>query len=308
MKNDTMTLLRQTLHPDNLRRAWDDVADNNGCPGVDNVTVNQWRRNWEERLTNLAHTVRANQYKPGRLRIRRIPKRHAPDKRILRIPTITDRVLQRAVLQRLQPVFNPRFLHCSFGYRPGLGVKDAVRYITRQRQQGYTFVLDADIDDFFNQIDHALLRQFLREDLLDHSLLPLIDLWLNSWRVSPENARGIPMGSPLSPLLSNIYLHRLDKRLLNHGLRLARFADDFIVLSGAPPDWRLSYTQTEAALAALKLKLEPRKTSLTSFEDGFEFLGVHFEETWYWYTWDNKHIEIHGDQKDPFINNYDPFY
>ncbi len=303
-----LTLLRQTLHPDNLRCAWDDVADNDGSPGVDNITISQWRRNWEERLINLARAVRSNRYKPDGLRIRRIPKRNSPDKRVLRIPTIADRVLQRAVLQQFHPIFNPRFLDCSFGYRPGLGVKDAVRYITRLRQQWFTWVLDADIDDFFNQIDHALLRGFLREDLLDHSLLPLIDLWLDSWRMAPETARGIAMGSPLSPLLSNIYLHRLDNRLLNRGYRLARFADDFIVLSAAPPDWRRSYPQTEAALTALKLKFEPRKTRRTSFEEGFEFLGVHFEETWYWYTWDEERIEVHDGQKDMFIDDYDPFY
>ena len=116
------------------------------------------------------------------------------------------------------------------------------------------------------------------------------------------------MGSPLSPLLSNIYLHRLDKRLLDHGCRLARFADNFIVLSLSRPDLRLSYSQTDAALTALKLKFEPRKTHLTSFEEGFEFLGVHFEETWYWYIWDDQHIEVRDGQKDPFINDYDPFY
>ena len=303
-----MRLLRNTLHPDNLYRAWDDVADNEGAPGVNNVTIDQWRRNWEERLIELANAVRSNRYKPGRLRIRRIPKRNAPDMRVLRIPTITDRILQRAVMQQLQPFFNPFFHEGSFGYRPKLGVKDAVPYIASLRRQGFTFVLDADIDDFFNQIDHTLLRQFLHHDLLDHSLLPLIDLWLDSWRIAPDTPRGIAMGSPLSPLLSNIYLHRLDKRLLNHGLRVARYADDFIVLTTAPPDWRRSYTQTEAILKKLKLKLEPRKTKLTSFEEGFDFLGVHFEETWYWYILGDERIEVHENQADPWLNYYDPGY
>lgn len=305
-----MTLLKKTLHPDNLYTAWDDVADNEGSPGVNNVTITQWRRNWEERLIELANAVRSNQYKPGRLRIRRIPKRNAPDMRVLRIPTITDRILQRAVMQQIQPFFNVYFHEGSFGYRPKLGVKDAVPYITNLRREGYTFVLDADIDDFFNQIDHALLRQFLRHDLLDHSLLPLIDLWLDSWRITPDAdaPRGIAMGSPLSPLLSNIYLHRMDMRLLNHGLQVARYADDFIVLTTSLPDCRLSHTQTEAILTKLKLKLEPRKTKLTTFEEGFDFLGVHFEETWYWYTWGNERIEVHNNQPDPWLNYYDPGY
>ncbi len=303
-----MTLLQNTLHPDNLRRAWEDVAENEGAPGVNDVTIPQWRRNWEERLIELANAVRTNRYKPGKLRIRRIPKRNAPDKRVLRIPIITDRVLQRAVMQQLQPVFNPRFCDCSFGYRPGLGVKDAVPYINRLRREGHIYVLDADIDDFFNQIDHALLLKFLRQELLDHSLLPLITKWLDSWRIQPDKAQGIAMGSPLSPLLSNIYLHRMDERLLNHGLKLARYADDFIVLTTNKTDWRLSYEQTEAVLTALKLKLEPCKTKLTTFDEGFDFLGVHFEETWYWYLWGDERIEVHDDQPDPWLDLYDPGY
>lgn len=302
------TLLRQTLHPDNLRRAWDDVADNKGVAGADNVTIPQWRRNWEERLINLARAVRANQYQPGRLRVRRIPKPNAPDWRVLRIPTLADRILQRAVLQQLHPVCDPRFFDCSFGYRPGRGLQDAIRAITRQRKKGYVWVLDADIDDYFNQVNHTLLRQFLRRDLPDHSLLPLINLWLDSWRVAPDQEKGIAMGSPLSPLLANIYLHRLDKHLINHGYWLARYADDFIVLSRSPADWQRSYQVTAAALARLKLRYEPRKTRLTTFEEGFEFLGVHFEEGWYWYTWEDKRIEVHNDQADWLFGKYGPEY
>ncbi len=188
----------------NLRRAWDDVAANGGGPGVDNITISQWRRNWEARLIELARAVRSNQYKPGGLRIRRIPKPNAPDMRVLRIPTLTDRVLQRAVYQQLAPICERRFFNCSYGYRPGRGLQDAVRHITRLRKQGYQWVLDADIDDFFNQIDHTLLRRFLRLDFYDTSLLPLIDQWLQAWQIQPGEARGIAMGSPISPLLPNI--------------------------------------------------------------------------------------------------------
>ena len=302
-----ITLLDKTLAMDNMRRAWDDIADNGGIAGADNITIPQWRRNWEARLVNLIRAVRANQYKPGRLRTRRIPKPHAPDWRVLRIPTMTDRVLQRAVLQQLHPVCDPRFLDCSFGYRPGRGLHDAVRRITQLRKQGFEWVLDADIDDFFNQIDHQLLRQYLQRDLPDDSLMRLINLWLRSWRIAPDEERGIAMGSPLSPLLANIYLHRLDKWIINHGYSLVRYADDFIVLSSNPPDWRRSYATTEQALTRLKLKYEPRKTRLTSFAEGFAFLGVHFEEGWYWYIWDDKRIEVHEDQADPWIEIYNPY-
>ncbi|HID50562.1 MAG TPA: hypothetical protein EYP41_00800, partial [Anaerolineae bacterium] len=137
---------------------------------------------------------------------------------------------------------------------------------------------------------------------------PLIDLWLDSWRITPGIPRGFAMGSPLSPLLSNIYLHRLDMRLLSHGLKVVRIADDFIVLTAAPPDWRRSYRQTEAALTKLKLTFEPRKTKLTTFAEGFDFLGVHFEETWYWYIWGGKRIKVRENQTDPWLDYYDAFY
>jgi group II intron reverse transcriptase/maturase len=225
------TLLEQTLELGNLRRAWNDIAENNGKAGVDNVTVQAWRRNWEERLVALAQEVRGNQYKPDQLRERRIPKANGREMRLLRIPTVRDRILQRAALQRLHPVCDPLFLACSFGYRPGRGVRDAVRQINHLRRQGLTQVLDADIDDFFNSVDHDLLAEFLREDLPDDSLLPLIEQWITVDCLTPACDRGIPMGAPVSPLLANVFLHRLDLALTFAGHPPVRYADDFIVLA-----------------------------------------------------------------------------
>lgn len=160
-------MLQQALEPDNLRLAWDEIADNKGISGVDRVSIRRWRRNWEERLVKLSRQVRRNTYKPHPLRVRRIPKKNRREKRVLRIPTVTDRVLQRAVLEVLYPIFEAQFLDCSFGYRPGRGLQDAVERILVLRVNDYAHVLDADIDDFFNQVDHALLLDFLRADLPD---------------------------------------------------------------------------------------------------------------------------------------------
>lgn len=302
------TLLQQTLEMPNLRRAWDEVAGNDGIPGVDTVSIRRWRRNWEERLVNLAAAVRGNRYKPGKLRRKRIPKNRGPGYRLLRIPTVTDRVLQRAVLQVLYPIMEPRFLACSFGYRPGRGVQDAVRRINAVRREGYFHVLDADIDDFFNQVDQRLLRQFLAEDLPDSSLLQLIDLWLVAGRTGPQEARGIPMGSPLSPMLANITLHRLDRRVTAAGFPMVRYADDFIILAGSRRELQDAYDLTGAVLFSLKLRYEPRKTRLTTFEEGFEFIGVFFEDGWYWYTWEDKKIEVHDDQAQAVFDDYWPQY
>jgi group II intron reverse transcriptase/maturase len=302
------TLLHQTLLFPNLRRAWNEVADNDGIPGVDAISIRRWRRNWEERLINLAAAVRGNRYKPGKLRRKRISKNRGPGYRTLRIPTVTDRVLQRAVLQILYPIFEPRFLDCSFGYRPGRSLQDAVRRINSLRRDGFFHVLDADIDDFFNQVDHALLRQFLSQDLPDETLLPLIDLWLHAGRSQPDQPRGIPMGSPLSPILANILLHRLDQRITTARFPIVRYADDFIVLAGSQSDLHDAHTLTAGVLASLKLRFEPFKTRLTTFEQGFEFIGVFFEDGWYWYTWQDKKIEVHDDQPQPILDAYWPQY
>jgi len=109
--------------------AWNEVADNKGMAGVDDISVRRWERNWEERLANLAADVRANRYKPSQLRLRRIPKKRRGEWRTLRIPTVTDRVLQRAVYHVLSQVYEPVFLDCSFGYRPGRGLREAVQRI-----------------------------------------------------------------------------------------------------------------------------------------------------------------------------------
>ncbi|NKQ35675.1 MAG: hypothetical protein HF973_08685 [Chloroflexi bacterium] len=302
-----MSLLQKTLHPANLRRAWEAVAANEGSAGVDNITIRKWRRSWEERLVALATAVRGNQYRPGRLRRRRIPK-PGGGRRTLRIPTVTDRVLQRAVLQQLYPIYDPQFLDCSFGYRPGIGLKDAVRTVNRLRRQGFVWVLDADIDDFFNQIDLPLLRQFLHKDLPDASLLPLLDLWLITWRRHGRPNKGIPMGAPLSPLLANLYLHRLDQELVGQAIPIVRYADDFIILLRTEAQAQRCYHLVADLLARLKLRYEPGKTQLTSFDAGFEFLGVHFEETWYWYVWDDKRIEVRDDRTDWLFSDYGPVY
>jgi len=303
-----MSLLTDALDVDNLRAAWVEVAGNAGAAGVDDENVAVWARNWEERLMALAADVRAGLYVPGELRERLVPKASGDGLRLLRIPTVTDRVLQRAVLQVLHPIVEPRFLPCSYGYRPGRGVPDAVRAIGRLRRQGYTWVLDADIDDFFNQVDHALLRAFLDADLPDNSLLNLIDGWNKVDSLTPAADRGIPMGSPLSPLLANVYLHRLDEAISAAGFPLVRYADDFIVLAAWPEGRERAYALVAAALAGLKLRYEPRKTRLADFDTGFDFLGVHFEESWYWYHHGDRRIEVRDDDDDRLLDRYRPEY
>ncbi|MEA3350515.1 MAG: reverse transcriptase domain-containing protein, partial [Chloroflexota bacterium] len=225
------SLLYKATTIDNLRLAWEEIAENKGIAGVDNVSIRKWRRTWEERIVRLSHQARTNTYKPRPLRVRKIPKRNRREWRVLRIPTVTDRILMRAVLQVLYPILEDKFLDCSFGYRPGIGLKDAVNRILILRVNEYNWVLDADIDDYFNQVDQHILMSFLHEDLPDQSLFHLIRSWLKVGRPDPQNAKGIPMGSPLSPVLANVFLHRLDQKIIWDGYRVVRYADDFLVFA-----------------------------------------------------------------------------
>jgi group II intron reverse transcriptase/maturase len=312
------TLLDRALDMDNLRLAWNEIADNEGIPGVDEVSIRIWRRNWEERLVGLAQAVRTNTYRPKRLRLRRIPKRDRRAWRTLRIPTVSDRVLQRAVLQVLYPIFESRFLDCSFGYRPGRSLQDAVDRILVLRENGYRWLLDADIDNFFDNLDHELLMQCLEADLSDmpdgisglpdSSLFRLFELWLMNGRVQPQKAAGLPMGSPLSPLLANVFLHRLDRALSEAGYPLVRYADDFLVFGTSQEEVETIYQVVESALEVMKLRYEPGKTRLASFEQGFEFLGVLFEGDTYQYRWEDKTIEVRGKKADWLFSRYGPDY
>jgi CRISPR-associated protein Cas1 len=302
------TLIKQAVALPNLRLAWESVADNQGIPGADRISIRKWQRNWEERLVRMSREVLANTYKPGRLRQRRIPKRDRRQWRILRIPTITDRVLQRAVLQVLYPVYEPRFLDCSYGYRPGRSLQEAVERILVLRVNDYIHVLDADIDDFFNQVDHALLLELLAEDLPDGSLLQLVRCWLDIGKPDTKLSRGIPMGSPLSPLLANLYLHRLDQAVIQAGYEMVRYADDFLVFAESEASVHQAYQEVEACLARLKLRYEPSKTRLASFEKGFSFIGVWFKGDTYNYEWENKRIEVKGHQVDWLFSRFGPDY
>lgn len=301
-------LLDQALDMDNLRQAWEEVDENKGKPGADNVSLKQWRRNWEERLQKLIHTVRANTYRPHKLRLRRIPKKTPGEFRTLSMPTITDRVFQRAVLQVLHPVFEPHFMDCSYGYRPKRSVADAVQRMIVLRENEYRWLLDADIDAFFDNVDHKLLLDFLEHDLPDRSLLPLIKRWLAIGRVQVDRHVGIPLGSPLSPLWANVFLHRLDKAVAEQGWEMVRYADDFMVFAESPDEVPVITEAVGQVLAALKLRYEPTKTHPASFEEGFEFLGVHFEGDEYSYEYQGKEVTVGGTRVDWLFRAYGPEY
>jgi group II intron reverse transcriptase/maturase len=289
-----MRLIERVLDMDNLADAWLRVAENQGAPGVDGVSIRRFARNWEANLRRIRDQVQTNCYRPTRMRRRAVPKRRGEGQRLIAIPIVADRVLQRAVLNVVDDLFDRGFLDCSYGYRAGRGLRQAVGAVLRNRDRGLTHVLDADIDDCFASLDHNLLTSFLAETIDDPAVLGLMRAWLRAGRRHKNPDRGIALGSAVSPLCCNVYLHRLDWELVRNRWAITRYADDFCVFCAGQKQAQHARQVVTAVLAELHLQLEPTKTRITSFDEGFEFLGVRFYRDTYAFTWEGKVIEVEG--------------
>jgi group II intron reverse transcriptase/maturase len=287
-------LIEPVLDMDNLEDAWLRVAENQGAPGADGVSIRRFARNWEENLRRIREQVWTNRYKPAKLRRTVVPKRHGEGQRLIAIPIVADRVLQRAVLNVIDDLFDREFLECSYGYRKGRGLRQAVAALLRYRDRGLVCVLDADIDECFDSLDHALLEGFLAEKVDDPVVMGLMRAWLRVGRRAGNPDRGIALGMPVSPLWCNVYLHRLDWELVRNRWAVARYADDFVVCADSHRRVEEAQQVVVDILADLRLQLEPTKTRITSFDEGFEFLGVRFYRDSYAFTWEGKNVEVSG--------------
>lgn len=393
-------MLRQIATSQALERAWRKVRANRGAAGIDAITLREFERNKDQNLTELARNLLNRTYEPLPARNVNVPKSNGKE-RELAIPTVRDRVAQRAVLDAIEPLFEPRFLDCSYAFRPGRSVEMAVQKIIVARAQGYRWTVDADIHDFFPTIDNQLLLEDLSRIVNDSDLIHLINLWLEAgvlkstgeaswfggWRAAFENARmstgdavnelihefvseklgngedaedseleeeiwspepkrselssnkrlrgaavrrlikdgvllalaertvlrsllgvkllglggaalalgaltppvyrklrdryarpvGTLQGSPISPMLSNIYLHSFDVTLTPQAYRLIRYCDDFVILCRSGAEAQEALGAAGSALQERRLALHPEKTRLIRPGEPFSYLGYSFE-------------------------------
>jgi len=300
-----MSLIKQVLSFENLSSAWEEVASKKGAPGVDRISIRRWRRHWEEHLYDLSYEVLTNTYQPSPSKKFYIPKKKGGWRRIS-ILTVTDRVLQRAVLRVVDDLFDYGFLDCSFGFRQGRGVRDAVTRIIERRDQGFTWVLDADIDDCFNNLDHTLIWHFFRQTIADPILNRLVGQWLRVGASSEKDHRGIEMGGVVSPLFCNLVLHQVDRILSVSDWKMVRYADDFCVFTMSEEETYHAYELVHDVLNALHLQYEPRKTRITNFDHGFDFLGGTFIRDEYHFTSNKKRVVVEGDLDNDLFIDYHP--
>lgn len=255
-----------------LRAAWAKVWQNAGAAGGDRMSVYDFAAGAEARIGALANDLREGLYQPKPMRSVDIPKRSGGLRR-LTIPSVVDRVAQTAVATVLTPLLEDEFEDASFGYRPGRSIYQAVARIQALRREGLVHVVDADIDDYFDSVPHDLLIKRLAESMSAGPLSELIALWLAH---GAPHGRGLAQGSPLSPLLANLYLDRLDEAFDRRGARIVRFADDFVVLTRSSDKAEDALDEVAALLGAHGLKLNREKTTVTDFVRGFKFLGHMF--------------------------------
>jgi CRISPR-associated protein Cas1 len=277
---NALPLLDRALLDDSLLAGWERVRDNAGGAGVDGVTVAQFGQGILTRLPALRQRVVGASYEA--LPLRRIEMaRPGKSPRILAVPCVADRVVQSAVALTLSPLLDPGFEDFSFGYRPGRSVPRAVQRLCDARDSGLVWIAEADIQSCFDSIPWAALMQRLSDLLPDASLLPLIRHWLGlplQWGDGRVKARlmGVPQGSPLSPLLSNVFLDGLDKALTDGPWRAVRYADDFVIAAASREQAQRGLQQAARWLKSAGLRLNLDKTRVVHVEQGFSFLGVRF--------------------------------
>ena len=227
--SETTTLMEQVVGRENLKRALKRVVANKGAPGIDGLTVEELTPYLKAHWLQVRGELLESRYEPKPVRAVDIPK-HGGGTRRLGVPTVLDRFIQQAVLQVLTPVFDPAFSESSFGYRPGRSAQDAVATGRRYVEAGFRWVVDMDVEKFFDRVNHDVLMARVARKVKDKRLLKLIRAFLGAGImvegvVQPRN-EGTPQGGPLSPLLSNILLDELDKELERRGHRFCRYADD----------------------------------------------------------------------------------
>jgi group II intron reverse transcriptase/maturase len=260
-----------------LSTAFRSVKANHGRAGVDGVTIRKFEQNLEANLFSLYEELERGSYFPLPLMKILVEKKNG-ESRGLCIPTVRDRVAQRAVLNTIGPVLEKQFEDCSYGYRKGRSVRQVVYHITSLYREGYRYVVDADIDAFFDNVDHVLLKAKFNHLIQDPLIQQLVANWIEGeiWdgTILKKITKGIPQGSAVSPVLANLFLDELDEAMMAQGFQFIRYADDYVVLCKTMQKAIQALNLSKKVLKKLMLELD--EETLTSFEEGFKYLGVTF--------------------------------
>lgn len=272
-------MLEEILSKENMTRAYKRVTENKGAGGIDGMRVEELKSHMQKNWEVIKAELTEGKYIPKAIREVEIPKPNGGVRK-LGIPTVTDRLIQQAISQELTKLYDPTFSESSYGFRPGKSAHDAVRRAEELINEGNVYVVELDLENFFDKVNHDRLMYHLSERISDKRLLKLIRKYLTRGimrdGVVSRREEGTPQGSPLSPILSNIVLDELDKELEGRGHRFVRYADDCsIYVKSRKAAERVLTGVTEYIEGKMKLKVNREKSKVSSAKDS-NLLGFSF--------------------------------
>lgn len=276
----TDNLMEQILHKDNLNKAYKKVKSNRGAGGIDGMSVDELLGFLKDNQKQLVQKIKDGKYKPNPVRRVEIPKETKGEFRKLGVPTVVDRVFQQAITQVLSQVFEKQFSENSFGFRPNRGAHDALKQCQTNVNEGYVYVVDMDLEKFFDTVCQSKLIEVLSRTIKDGQVISLIHKYLNAGVISKgmfeKTEVGMPQGGPLSPLLSNIMLNELDKELTHRGHRFVRYADDCMIFCKSRKSAERTLNNIVPYIEGkLYLKVNHRKTCVAHISK-VKYLGYSF--------------------------------
>jgi group II intron reverse transcriptase/maturase len=261
-----------------MQEAFKSVYKNKGAPGIDRMSLNRYQINLEQNLTSLMNDLKTRKYNPSPLRRVYIQKSNGKQ-RPLGIPTVRDRIAQEVIRRLLEPVFELLFHNNSHGFRQYRGCHTAVGIIKKLESKGYKYVLDADIEGFFDNIPHKVIMRLLAQEIADGNILTIVEKFLKAGVIEngvfTPTTKGTPQGGVISPLFANIVLNQLDWILAKNHFAFVRYADDFVILSKTDTRTEEALVLVKSILSEIGLSISESKTHVTSFWKGFDFLGFH---------------------------------
>ena len=283
------SLMDKVWKMENLQSAARQVLTKGGAAGVDGMSCEHYGQDIAARLERLQDQLRKSNYQPSPVKRVWIPKLGSKELRPLGVPTVRDRIVQTALRNVIEPIFEQLFAEHSYGFRPHRGAKDALRRVVQLLKAGKRWIVDADIKGYFDNIPRTPLQELVEEKIADGRVLELLDQMLKQGVMETAKGwqpteKGTPQGAVVSPLLANLYLNRLDHEMARRGWDMVRYADDFVVLCESQAQAQEILEYLRAWIQAAGLTLHPTKTRIVdaSQRGGFDFLGYHFERGHRW--------------------------
>ncbi|MCU0706811.1 MAG: group II intron reverse transcriptase/maturase [Pirellula sp.] len=276
------TLYDKVMDRANLSISAVKVVEKQGAAGVDRQTVEKFWENHRENLEQLQRELKDESYRPAPVRSVEIPKPGSrTETRRLGIPTVRDRVVQKALVHVLEPILDHSFHPRSFGFRHGMRCEDALRCVEQLMGEGYVYVVDADLKSYFDTIPKDRLLALVQQKISDSAVLRLVKKYLDQSVMSTLSTwtpiNGVPQGAVLSPLLANLYLNPLDHLMSEKGYQMVRYADDFVILCKSESEARAALEEVRSWVEQAGLTLHPDKTHIVDCrEKSFSFLGYSF--------------------------------